>query len=89
MINQFDFFYVQATSHSIRALKSAGVNRTDIRTQVQWGGRFPTNHHTATLQYFNVMNVGHESARSEASEFIATLPKVAGVKYYLRFQPVD
>jgi beta-glucosidase/6-phospho-beta-glucosidase/beta-galactosidase len=89
MINQFDFFYVQAHSHSIRALTKVGIPRTKIQTTIDWTRRFPQKNHTASIHYVDVMNIGHDEARKLAQQHITTLPNVEGVKYYLRFHPVD
>lgn len=62
-MNDFDFFYIEAHSDSIRQMKSAGIPRTKIDTHTQWGGRFPTKSYTAFLKSFDVMGVGHQRAR--------------------------
>jgi len=88
-MNQFDFFYVQAYSNSIRRLTSSGISRDKIQTETDWNTRFPTKRHTASIHYVDVMNIGHDEARNLAIEYIKELPTVDGVKYTLRFQPVD
>lgn len=88
-MNQFDFFYIQAYSQSIRRLTSMGISRDKIQTETNWNTRFPTKLHTASLHYIDVMNIGHDEARNLAIEYIKELPTVDGVNYTLRFQPVD
>lgn len=88
-MNQFDFFYVQAYSQSIRQLTRIGIPRDKIQTETNWNTKYPTKRHTATIHYVDVMNIGHDEARNRAIGYIKELPTVDGVQYTLRFQAVD
>lgn len=87
----FDFFYVLATASTVSALKAVGVERTKIKKVTDWNvpTPWPKVSYESTLEYVNVMGIGHERARKLVDEFVATLPKVAGVNYYVRFVAVD
>ena len=91
-MNDFDFFSVCASSSSIRSLmKLPNVKRENIQSRVYYGGRFPKTFYKTTLAFFDVMEVGHYSARKMADEFI---DKIVGTKpenviLSVSFQPVD
>jgi hypothetical protein len=78
-MNDFDFFSVSASSSSIRSLmKLPNVKRENIQTRVYYGDRFPKSFYKVHLKFFDVMEVGHYTARQMADEFmnkiVATKP---------------
>jgi hypothetical protein len=78
-MNDFDFFTVSASSSSIRSLmKLPNVKRENIQTRVYYGDRFPKSFYKVHLKFFDVMEVGHYTARQMADEFmnkiVATKP---------------
>ena len=78
-MNDFDFFSVSASSSSIRSLmKLPNVKRESIETRVYYGGKFPKSFYKVHLKFFDVMEVGHYTARQMADEFmnkiVATKP---------------
>jgi len=78
-MNDFDFFTVSASSSSIKALmKLPNVKRESIQTRVYYGDRFPKSFYKVHLKFFDVMEVGHYTARQMADEFmnkiVATKP---------------
>jgi hypothetical protein len=91
-MNDFDFFSVSASSSSIRSLmKLPNVRRENIQSRVYYGGRFPKTFYKTTLAFFDVMEVGHYSARKLADEFIDKIlgTKPENVILSVSFQPVD
>jgi hypothetical protein len=91
-MNDFDFFTVSASSSSIKALmKLPNVKRESIQTRVYYGDRFSKTFYKVPLKFFDVMEVGHYSARKMADEFVN---KIVGTKpdnviLSVSFQPVD
>jgi hypothetical protein len=91
-MNDFDFFSVSASSSSIKALmKLPNTRRENIQTRVYYGGRFPKTFYKTTLAFFDVMEVGHYSARKMADEFVSKIvaTKPDNVILSVQFQPVD
>ena len=91
-MNDFDFFSVCASSNSIKALmKLPNVKRENIQSRVYYGGKFPRTFYKTTLAFFDVMEVGHYSARKLADEFIDKIlgNKPENVILSVSFQPVD
>lgn len=89
MVNQFDFFAVEAHSKSIRALMGIGlIKRKDIQTKCTYKGAWRVTDHKVIIKFYNVLD-GHDVARSEAYSFMATLPKIEGVRYIVKFNAVD
>jgi hypothetical protein len=91
-MNDFDFFTVSASSSSIRALmKLPNVKRENIETRVYYGGKYPKSFYKVHLKFFDVMEVGHYTARQMADEFmnkiVATKP--ADVILSRSFEPRD
>jgi hypothetical protein len=87
---EFDFFSVQATSNSIKALMRVGTfSRDAIQTSVNYYGRFPKTTYTVSIGYIDVMGIGHQQARERADELVGMLPKIEGVNYQIKFWPVD
>jgi hypothetical protein len=95
-MNDFDFFTVSASSTSIRSLmKLPNVKRERIHTKVYHktigGRRYRAYLYMVNLAYFDVMEVGHYSARKMADEFVN---KIVGTKSHnvilsVSFQPMD
>jgi hypothetical protein len=79
-MNDFDFFTVSASSSSIRALlKLPNVKREKIETRVYYSGNgYSSKFYKVHLKFFDVMEVGHYTARGMADEFmnkiVATKP---------------
>jgi hypothetical protein len=92
-MNDFDFFTVSASSSSIRSLmKLPNVKRENIQTRVYYSGRgYSANFYKVHLKFFDVMEVGHYTARQMADEFmnkiVATKPD--NVILSRNFEPRD
>jgi len=72
-------------------MKLPNVKRENIQSRVYYGGKFPKTFYKIELAFFDVMEVGHYSARKMADEFI---DKIVGTKpenviLSVSFQPVD
>ena len=92
-MNDFDFFTVSASSSSIRALmKLPNVKREKIETRVYYSGLgYSSKFYKVALKFFDVMEVGHYTARRMADEFmnkiVATKPD--NVILSVSFEPRD
>jgi hypothetical protein len=91
-MNNFDFFTVSASSSSIKSLmKLPNVKRENIQTRVYYGDRFPKSFYKVPLKFFDVMEVGHYSARKMADEFVSKIvaEKPDNVILSVSFEPRD
>ena len=72
-------------------MKLPNVRRENIQSRVYYGGRFPKTFYKTTLVFFDVMEVGHYSARKMADEFVNKIvgTKPENVILSVSFQPVD
>jgi hypothetical protein len=72
-------------------MKLPNVRRENIQTRVYYGGRFPKTFYKTTLAFFDVMEVGHFSARKLADEMVNKIvsTKPDNVILSVSFQPVD
>lgn len=92
-MNDFDFFTVSASSSSIKALmKLPNVKRENIQTRVYYGeGKFPKSFYKVHLKFFDVMEVGHYTARQMADKFVNRIvgSKPENVILSVSFEPRD
>jgi hypothetical protein len=89
-MNDFDFYSVSAVSNSIKSLMKVGkFERKSIKSNIQWGGKFPKTTHSVNIGYIDVMNIGHSEASLRADELVNSLPKIDGVVYHIKFHAVD
>jgi hypothetical protein len=90
-MNNFDFFYVTAHSTSKRSLMGLGIPSEKIKKNVEWVkySKYPKTSYEVTLSYFGVHDVGHQSARKMADEFVSNQQKSVGVNYYVGFHTSD
>ena len=86
IMNDFDFYIVKAYSPSIRSLMKVGTfERTAIKSNTDWSGRFPKTTYDVNLGYVDVMGIGHLEARKRADEMVGILPNIDRVKYHIEF----
>lgn len=98
MINQFDFYYVEATGGRRGLRKLVGPHKISTKI-VGWkkyhsyfdGTRsYPITENSTSLKYFGVAEYGgHQAAGQAADEFLASLPEIHGVNYQVKFLPRD
>ena len=92
-MNDFDFFSVSASSNRITSLmKLPNVKREKIETRVYYGsGKFPKSFYKVHLKFFDVMEVGHYTARKQANDYVEALlaDKPDNVILSVKFEPRD
>jgi len=99
MINQFDFYYVEATGWNSGLKKLVGPDKISTKL-VGWktypskyGGlprTYPVMENSTSLKFFGVAEYGgHQAAGEAADEFLASLPEIHGVNYQVKFLPRD
>jgi hypothetical protein len=92
-MNDFDFFTVSASSSSIRSLmKLPNVKRESIQTRVYSSGRgYKAYFYKVHLKFFDVMEVGHYTARQMADKFVNEIvgTKPENVILSVSFEPRD
>ena len=92
-MNDFDFFSVSASSNKITSLmKLPNVKRERIETRVYYSGRgYSANFYKVNLKFFDVMEVGHYTARKQANDYVEALlaDKPDNVILSVKFEPRD
>lgn len=84
-MNEFDFFYIHASSTSKRAISKV-TDVKNIYSKVDRRGRWPRTIYTASIKY---LDATVPNSRELINQMMSELPKVDGVGYQIKYEARD